>query len=184
MAFSLDKPSLQRLEGYADALRRGWSPNTLTDVSGAQLEYIARDPGSFVARLDDPEAKGAPVELPDGSVVARLPGYQLWMWDGEFCGIVSFRWQKGTPALPPTCLGHVGFTVVPWKRRRGYATRALALLLPEARETQLPYIHITTDPDNVASQKVILANGGTLVERFTKTAEFGGSEGLRYRINL
>jgi len=31
---------------------------------------------------------------------------------------------------------------------------------------------------------VILANGGVLVERFTKTAHHGGTEGLRYRITV
>src|SRR2546430_6881442 len=33
--------------------------------------------------------------LPDGSVVPRLPGYRKWIWDGEFCGVIGFRWQPG-----------------------------------------------------------------------------------------
>ncbi len=48
----------------------------------------------------------------------------------------------------------------------------------------LPFVELTTDPDNVASQKVIVANGGVLVERFRKPQAFGGREGLRYRIAL
>ena len=32
--------------------------------------------------------------------------------------------------------------------------------------------------------RVILANGGTLVERFVKPAQFGEKEGFRYRIYL
>ena len=56
------------------------------------------------------------------------------MWDGEFCGSIGFRWQPGTSTLPPYVLGHIGYAVVPWKRGRGYATQALALLLPEARK--------------------------------------------------
>jgi predicted acetyltransferase len=43
---------------------------------------------------------------------------------------------------------------------------------------------ITTDPDNVASQRVIQANGGRLVERFVKLPAYGGGESLRYRIDL
>jgi hypothetical protein len=31
---------------------------------------------------------------------------------------------------------------------------------------------------------VILANGGVLVERFTKLPQYGSEEGLRYRIDL
>jgi predicted acetyltransferase len=104
------------------------------------------------------------VALPDGSTVLRLPGYHKWMWDGEFCGVIGFRWQPGTTELPPTCLGHIGFSVVPWKRRKGYATAALASLLPDAREQGLAYVDLTADVGNVASQRVIAANGGTLVE--------------------
>jgi predicted acetyltransferase len=104
------------------------------------------------------------------------------MWDGEFCGSIGFRWQPGTTELPPYCLGHVGYSVVPWKRQRGYATRALQLLLPHARAEGLAYIELTTDADNLASRRVIEANGGTLIERFYKPVVYGGAESLRYRI--
>jgi predicted acetyltransferase len=106
------------------------------------------------------------------------------MWDGEYCGSIGLRWQPGTEALPPHCLGHIGYSVVPWKHRRGYATSALRQLLPTARDEGLRYVEITTDPDNVASQRVIEANGGKLVERFTKLPAYGGKQGLRYRIDL
>jgi predicted acetyltransferase len=98
--------------------------------------------------------------------------------------VIGFRWQPGTTALPPTCLGHVGYSVVPWKRGRGYATRALALLLPDAAREGLPYVELTTDEENVASQRVIAANGGRLVERFTKLPAHGGGIGLRFRVTL
>jgi predicted acetyltransferase len=74
--------------------------------------------------------------------------------------------------------------VVPWKRRRGYATEALRLILPEARSEGLPYVEITTDEENVASQRVIIANGGTLIEKFNKGPAYGNAEGLRFRIIL
>jgi len=41
------------------------------------------------------------------------------MWDDEFAGSIGFRWQPGTSALPPHCLGHIGYAVVPWKQGRG-----------------------------------------------------------------
>ena len=94
---------------------------------------IDSDASSFLAQQFDREAKGPPVKLPDGSTAQRLPGYRLWMWDNEVCGAIGFRWQPGTSALPPHVLGHVGYAVVPWKRRMGYATAALGQLLPRAR---------------------------------------------------
>ena len=97
---------------------------------------------------------------------------------------IGFRWAPGTTELPPTCHGHVGYSVVPWKRRRGYAKAALTQILPEARKSGLPYVEIVTEPPNVASQRVILANGGVLVEEFEKHPSHGGGAGLRYRIPL
>ena len=180
-------PSLDRLGSYADALRRGvFYPDNSRGAPSAldELAKIKADPAAFVASLDDREGKGAPITLPDGSQVKRLPGYRRWLWDGEFCGHIGFRWQRGTSALPPYTLGHIGYGVVSSKRGRGYATRALALLLPEVRKEGLPYVELTTDTDNLPSQKVITANGGTLVERFRKTDAHGGDEALRWRIVL
>lgn len=55
--------------------------------------------------------------------------------------------------------------------------------LERARNEGLDYVEITTDPDNVASRKVVEANGGVLTERFRKPPQYGGSEGLRFRID-
>lgn len=189
-ACTLIVPSLAALPSYMDALGRGWSPdNTRPAAAADELARAAADPSGFVAALDDPEARGGPVTLPDGSVVPRLPGFRRWIWDGEACGSIGFRWQRGTTALPPHVLGHVGYAVVPWKRGRGYATRALRLLLDEIRgrglvEAGLTHVELTADPDNPASQRVIAANGGRLVERFEKLAAYGGGETLRFRIDL
>jgi predicted acetyltransferase len=178
-------PAAEYLPGYVHALEQGWSPDNLRpETSAEQLAQIARSAEGFLAGQVDREAKGPPITLPDGSRVPRLPGYSRWMWDGEFCGWIGFRWQRGTNELPSYCLGHVGYSVVPWKRRRGYATRALQLLLPQARAEGLDYIELTTDADNLASRRVIEANGGTVIERFFKSAAYGGAESLRFRIPL
>jgi predicted acetyltransferase len=178
-------PDVQYLPGYVHALQQGWSPDNLRPQTAVEhLARIEKDPAAFLRAQVDREAKGPPVTLPDNSTARRLPGYTLWMWDDEFCGSIGLRWQPGTPELPPYCLGHVGYSVVPWKRRRGYATRALQLLLPYARAEGLPYIDLTTDTDNVASRRVIESNGGTLVERFRKPVELGGGDSLRFRIVL
>lgn len=102
----------------------------------------------------------------------------------DLAGSIGLRWQPGTPELPAHCLGHIGYGIVRWKRRRGYATEALRLILPEARGVGLPYVEITTDLDNLASQRVILSNGGVFMERFFSGAPYGNSERLRYRIQL
>src|SRR3989442_11519255 len=173
-------PASRYLPGYVHALQQGWSPDNLRPQAAPdELARIAEDPDRFLSEQVDREAKGRAMTLPDGSTVPRLPGYSRWMWDGEFCGSIGFRWQPGTTELPPYCLGHVGFSVVPWKRQRGYATRALQLLLPQAGEEGLSYIELTTNSDNIASRLVIDANGGKLPERVHKPAADRGAATLR-----
>jgi predicted acetyltransferase len=177
-------PATEYLSGYVHALRQGWSPDNLRpEAAVEELARIGHDAGRFLTEQVDREATGPPVILPDGRTAPRLPGYRQWMWDGEFCGAIGFRWQPGTTDLPPYCLGHIGYSVVPWKRRRGYATRALQLLLPQAKAEGLAYVELTTYADNIPSQRVIEANGGQLIERFDKTKD-GAAESLRFRIML
>jgi predicted acetyltransferase len=186
VTFQLVKPALAYLPEYKAALERGWSFDNMRGAAAVteELAKIAADPAAFVAALDDPEAKGAPIRLPDGSTAPRLPGFRRWMWDGGFCGSIGFRWQPGTPMLPPHVSGHIGYAVVPWKRGRGCAKRALALMLAEARCSGLAIVQITTDLDNAASQAVIRANGGRLVERFCRAAMWGGKEALLFHVDL
>ncbi len=187
------RPSRAELPAYCAALQRGWSPNTVRPEAAAEeLQLIAADADGFLAWMDDPEARGPLVRLPDGSQVPRLPSLRRWIWDdrpgvaddARFAGSINLRWAAGHGALPPHVLGHVGYAVVPWKAGQGHATAALAQLLDIAREHGLPFIELTTDPDNLASQRVISKNGGVLVERFVKDAVYGGTPGLRFRIDL
>ena len=179
-------PYLAQIDAYVEALKRDWSPDNirLGKAAAEELAKIDADPAAFVASLDDREAKAGPVTLPDGSQVPRLPSYRRWMWDDGFCGSIGFRWQPGTEALPPHCLGHIGYAVVPWKRSRRYATQGLAMFLPEVRKEGLRYVELTTDLDNVPSQKVITNNGGVFVKRFHKDPAYGDVEALLFRIDL
>lgn len=56
--------------------------------------------------------------------------------------------------------GHIGFSVTPQERRKGYATEMLRLVLLEARKAGLKRVLLTCDTDNVASYKTIEKCGG------------------------
>jgi len=70
-----------------------------------------------------------------------------------------------------------------WKRGRGYATEALRQMLIDARSVGLGRLEITTDPDNLASRRVIGRNGGKYVDTFINE-HFGPEPHLRYVVDL
>lgn len=56
--------------------------------------------------------------------------------------------------------GHIGYSVRPDERRKGYASEQLRLALPRCKDLGLARVLITCIQGNEASRKVILKNGG------------------------
>ena len=56
--------------------------------------------------------------------------------------------------------GHIGYSVRPSERRKGYAKRMLAAALPFCREIGLDKVLVACIDGNIGSEKTILANGG------------------------
>ena len=56
--------------------------------------------------------------------------------------------------------GHIGYSVRPSERRKGYAGRMLAEFLPICREKRLGRVLITCEVSNEGSRRTIIKNGG------------------------
>ncbi|TNF27519.1 MAG: GNAT family N-acetyltransferase [Deltaproteobacteria bacterium] len=95
-------------------------------------------------------------DLPEGYVNETT----FWIIEnGEYAGRISVR-HRLTPKLE-TYGGHIGYIIRPKFRKRGLATKALTEILKYTKEElRITKVLLTTDEDNVASQKVITANGG------------------------
>jgi predicted acetyltransferase len=194
MPTQLVVPTTEFLPGYKDALRHGWFPdldsgNMLCNKIHEQLSEIAADAHGFLAKLTVRGADTTPVSVL-GRDYPRVPGFTRWIWDEDFVGCIDLRWITGTAQLPTYCRGHIGFSVVKWKRRRGYAKTALGLMLEQARTAaSLPYVELVTTIRNDFSKRVILANRGRFIEDFDHFAELTGIASLvpdstRFRIDL
>lgn len=83
-----------------------------------------------------------------------------WVDDDEVIGRVSVR-HGLTPHLFEIG-GHIGYMIAPHARRQGHATALLRAALPIAAELGIEQALVTCDVDNIASAKVIEANGGVL----------------------
>ena len=79
--------------------------------------------------------------------------------DDRLVGIIDLRHHIDHPILG-TWGGHIGYSVHPDERRKGYATRMLQLDLENARKLGIQRVMVTCDDGNTASEKTILKNGG------------------------
>ncbi len=62
--------------------------------------------------------------------------------------------------------GHIGYTIRPSQRKKGYGTAILALSLIETKNIGLKKVLVTCDESNKASAKIIEKNGGLLKDKY------------------
>ncbi|MGN1003174.1 MAG: GNAT family N-acetyltransferase [Oscillospiraceae bacterium] len=99
--------------------------------------------------------------------------------DKRIVGIIDLRHSLDHPVLA-LWGGHIGYSVRPSERRKGYGKAMLGLCLDKARERGLEKVMVTCDRENSASARTILANGGV----FEKEVEVDGTSIQRYWITL
>lgn len=94
-------------------------------------------------------------------------------FDGRVVGILDIRHRLNAHLLKTG--GHVGYSVHPLERRKGYATEMLRQAIGICADMHMPRILVTCDKSNIASAAVITANGGEL------ESEILGENGLKQR---
>ena len=92
----------------------------------------------------------------------RVPSIQFVLFDksGRALGFLNLRLRLNEGLL--NYAGHIGYSIRPSERGKGYAKEALHQGLQVAKEKNIKRALVTCSTENPASRAVILANGGQL----------------------
>lgn len=95
--------------------------------------------------------------------VAATTFFAVRKSDNRIVGMIDVRHNLDNAFLAAYG-GHIGYSVRPSERKKGYATQMLLLALQYAKSLHLPKVMLGAYADNVASIKTILKCGGILSE--------------------
>ena len=108
-----------------------------------------------------------------------VPQTMFWLIiNGRPVGIAKLRHYLNDKLIKEG--GHIGYSIRPSERGRGYGNIILKEALVKAEEKGIIEVLITCDKNNPASAKTIIANGGV----FENEVQEDGSITQRYWINL
>ena len=153
----LSMPSLELFPSYIDARREGLVVGAEKQKTKEEIEEIEKNPEKYIVSLND-QAPGI-FTAPNGETFDRVPYEKRWLCKGkQLIGVISLRY-KLNPFLEKVG-GHIGYGIRPSMARKGYGTLALNLMMKRAGELGIEKLLVTCGPDNPASEKIIIKNGG------------------------
>lgn len=97
--------------------------------------------------------------------------------DKKIIGIISFRHSLNDFLKD---FGHIGYSVRPTERKKGYATKMLELVLTIAKNSGLDMVQLSCESDNIPSIKTIAKNAG----KYEREFEFEGEKAYIYIVQL
>jgi len=138
--------------------------------------YFADDAWSHAQIVEEFARQSRGEGLPEGWV----PGTTFFLFDGDaIVGVANLRHWLNENLL--AFGGHVGYSVRPSARNRGYATALLGEVKKLAKARGIDRLRVTCSAENLSSARVIEKSGGTLDDQ--AFVEAAGGHVRRYWID-
>ena len=125
-----------------------------SSMDGTGSLKVMENPYDYIAKCRDYEKKET---LPEGRVIATQ-FLLIRRSDNKIVGMIQVRHYFNE--YLEKYAGHIGYSVRPSERKKGYAKAMLKMALPFCNSIGLDKVLITCDEDNEGSERTIRANGG------------------------
>ncbi|HDR7895352.1 GNAT family N-acetyltransferase [Bacillus pacificus] len=159
MNVSLITPTTDLQDEYLDFYNE-WKDSGETMIPWV----ITKDPSNFPAMVQELLDAHNGINLPESWV----PDSTYWLVTdhNRIVGAVNIRHSLTEHLF--NAGGHIGYGIRPSERRKGYATKLLALSLEKAKQLNITKALVVCDEVNTASEKTILHNGSLRDDDFTE----------------
>ena len=150
--FMLIRPTSQYASQLAEYRREFLAADSSMDGCGPLRRF--EDPEEYIQLCKD-------YEDPEKVPAHLVPATQFLFVrksDDRLVGMIQVRHQFND--YLEKYAGHIGYSVRPSERRKGYAKEMLKLALPFCREIGISQVLIACIDGNIGSEKTILSNGG------------------------
>lgn len=176
MTIALSRPSIDLFDSWAAAVTEFEGGHI--DGGGIEKGFVP-DRAAFEAFIERAELYATPgAVLPEG----RVPCDYYWITEGDqVVGFLSFRRELNDYLR--RFGGHIGYSVIPSRRREGIVREALRQVLRSAKAEGYDRVMLTCDDDNIGSIRTIESAGGEL-EDVIDAPEGGQPRVRRYWIDI
>ena len=147
----LTLPSTKYKNSYLEAIQE-FSAKHLKEFEYSSIEEMKSDFDTYVTKIRN-YSKG--IGLPEG----YIPHTEFWLVEsGKYIGRLDIRHYLNE--FLENVGGNIGYDIRPPMREKGYGSNILKLGLEKAKELGLEKVLLTCTDGNIASEKIILKNGG------------------------
>lgn len=149
----LIEPSLEYRDEYLDMINE-WS-----NTGERMIPFVLRfDCSNFDSFLEEIHKLKTSKDRGENKVNSST--FLLVNNEGRVLGATNIRHELNEQLLKMG--GHIGYGIRPSERKKGYATRLLAMALEKARSQGVRRVLVTCDKNNIGSARTILNNKGRL----------------------
>lgn len=166
------KRPVKEYESEAEAFKREFIDNGETTINGSELLDQIESYDEWLKSVTD---NASPERVNPSWVVTDT--FFAFDENDRIIGIIDLRHELNDFLKD---FGNSGYSVRPSKRRKGYATQMLKLVLDRAREIGMDKLQLSVERSNEASVKTITKNGG----KYERSFYFEGEEADVYMIYL
>ena len=173
-SFYLEEPTIKRKQEVIELIKEFKDYNS--EVAGSS--FLDKKINNYENWLEFLE------EIKNNNNENLCPGIQYFLIrknDNKIVGLINIRYNLNDWMMKYG--GHIGYSIRPTERNKGYSKINLYLALEKCQKLGLKEILITADDDNIASYKTIETFGGELKNKI-KNKETNNIPIRRYFINV